>query len=1093
MKSRTLRRAGALLLALTLACSLLTLPVSAVDQLAVSLTPNSVSLKLGSSNTSSTLTPTITAGGTALTDLTGVDLVWSIVSGNDVISLSGGTVSALKEGNAEVSLTVTETTDPTNTASASCSVTVAPADTPVSPQVTIQLNPESATLPLGESLTVTAEVTPEGAPLDWKSSDSVNFRLSIDSYNPRKVTVTTSSRAEPKDRLTLTALSREDPSAYAICVIEVIPARAPQPSSVLINTTPTADGKNYVDIGTDDDLTLSASVSPAGVAEEDGRLTWSSSDTSVARVNASTGKVTGVSPGEATITVTTPNGKIDQREIEVSGLLLSYVKKSTSGGRGETISLTEGSEVDIPQYRDITVSYQAFGNARNKNITWESSNNSVAQVLGGRVTGHYPGSNVTITASADGTSCQSSFKVRVSEDVADAINVNMGSEPSYAFSGILSQLNARSQSKAGAPLDYVYSLRVSTENGILYYRYTSSETPSHGIGGTERYYYQPSGQGQMALRDVSFVPLPGFSGTAVVDYSAASTSGATFTGTIRIEASASSGGLSYSTQMDQPLALVGEHFSSVCKSRNGQALHYVTFTQPASSRGALYYNYSPNGQYSPKVDANTRYYLTSNPRVDNITFVPAEGFVGNVDISYRAVDSAGATYSGTVTVRVYGSGDQTGSGGGNVSYSLSLGQQRTLSAGDFNSASRRVTGSSLSRIRFDSLPSSGTGMLYVNYTGSSSARVTTSTSYYYDSSPRISSITFVPASGYAGTVSIPYTGTDTQGNAFTGNLIFYVGESSTGGTVSYTTRQNQSVSLSAWDFNEACRRAIGTTLDYIRFTSLPSSGAGTLTYGYAGGGASGTRVSTGINYYRSGSPALSSISFVPSGRYTGAVSIPFTGYDADGSRFNGTLRVQVEGAAQTPVISTPTTAVSTASSFSDVTSAWEWARPAIEYLRTNGVTNGYRDNTFRPGRSISRGEFTLMVCRAFGFPTSGASGFPDVPDTSAYAGAIASARNLGIVQGNNGRFQPDRPITRQSAMTMICRALDAAGQSLPAADASILSSFTDGGQVSAFAQPSVAALVQLGAVRGSSSMRLNPGAAISRAEMAVILYRVLTR
>ena len=134
-----------------------------------------------------------------------------------------------------------------------------------------------------------------------------------------------------------------------------------------------------------------------------------------------------------------------------------------------------------------------------------------------------------------------------------------------------------------------------------------------------------------------------------------------------------------------------------------------------------------------------------------------------------------------------------------------------------------------------------------------------------------------------------------------------------------------------------------------------------------------------------------------------------------------------------------------------------------------------------------------MICRAFRFPTSGSSGFPDVPANSVYAGAVATARNLGIVQGNNGRFQPDQPITRQSAMTMICRAIEAAGQTLPAADTALLSSYADGSQVSVFARPSVAALVQMGAVRGNSSSRLNPGAAISRAEMAVILHRVLTR
>ena len=73
------------------------------------------------------------------------------------------------------------------------------------------------------------------------------------------------------------------------------------------------------------------------------------------------------------------------------------------------------------------------------------------------------------------------------------------------------------------------------------------------------------------------------------------------------------------------------------------------------------------------------------------------------------------------------------------------------------------------------------------------------------------------------------------------------------------------------------------------------------------------------------------------------------------------------------------------------------------------------------------------------------------------------------------------------------QALEQQRQSLPAADTGILSSYADGGQVSAFARSSVAAMVQAGAVRGNSASRLNPGAAISRAEMAVILHRVLAR
>lgn len=1082
MKTRFLRRAGSLLLALALACSLLAVPAFAADDTdAVNVPLNSISLE-----PSGPLT--LTPGGTEQLSIlfepanasnqnctwTSSDPAVATVSGTGLITAQAVTAASMA--------TITATAEDGGK-TASCTVTV-------NPRVTgITITPSEGSIAAGETIALTAQIEPDAAAdkrITWSCS---NNRVLLSNIDGPSTTVSVPSGLNPGTIFNVVAQSAANPGVSDVCVIRVSEPLTPSVREVQI-TSPNTTAYTYVDPGTP--LTLEATAYPADADQADRNIIWSSDTPSVATVNAQTGRITGVAPGKAVIRATASGDETvyAQREIEVSGILLSYLKRSPTGGRGETVSLTGSSTVDIYQNYDISVSVDPYGNARNKTITWESSNNSVAQALAGRVTASYPG-EATITASVDGTDFRASFKVHVSEDVADAITVNMGSAPSYAFSGILSQLNARSQSKAGAPLDYVYSLRVSTENGVLYYRYTSSETPSHGVGGSENYYFQPSGQGQMALRDVTFVPLPGFSGTAVVDYNGVSTSGSPFTGTIRIEAAASSGGLSYSTQADQPIAFVGEHFSSVCKSRNGQALRYVTFTQPASSRGTLYYNYSPNGQFSPKVDSNTRYYLTSTPKIDNITFVPADGYVGNVEIPYRGVDSAGALYNGTVSIRVYGSGGQTGSSGNNVTYSLGLNQQRTLNAGDFNSASRWATGSGLSRIRFNSLPSSGAGTLYVNYTGSSSARVTTAASYYYDASPRISSITFVPAAGYAGTVSIPFTGTNTQGSTFSGSLIFYVGEGGGTGTVSYTTQQNRSAALSAWDFDEACRRVTGSTLNYIRFNSLPSSGAGTLYYGYTGSASSGSRVSVNTNYYRSGSPALSSVSFVPAAGYTGTVSIPFTGYDNDGSRFNGTLRIQVNGTSyvETPAVSTPVYT----SSFSDVTSGWEWARPAIEYLRDNGITNGYRDNTFRPSQPISRGEFTLMVCRAFQFPTSGASGFPDVPDTSTYAGAIASARDLGIVQGNNGRFQPDQPITRQSAMTMICRALDAAGQSLPTADTALLSSFTDGAQVSSFARPSVAALVQLGAVRGNSAMRLNPGAAISRAEMAVILYRVLTR
>lgn len=1314
MKSRILRRAGALLLALSLACSLLTLPVSAADIPGLSIIADKAELESGGSTTLR-----LTGAPTGAD----IDIEWT--SNQTVLFLSprtdkticdvtAGTVTGADTVEVEVTATVKNGTG--DSGSAVCTVTVKPEEPdpvdppdpipPSKPDITVKLDKNSASLPIGGSLTLKADVTaPEGTntTLNWNPSDKSKFRLDVSPYDSHTATITTSSSAKPGDRVTLIAYSQEDPGASDYCVIEVVAAASPQVSSVQITTTPTNDGRNYVDLGAGNEVTLVATVSPAGVSEEDGRITWTSSDTSIARVNPNTGEITGVAPGEATITAEA-GGKTDERKIEVSGILLSYVDKSTTGGKGETVRLFEDSVVDIYQYRDLSIVYEVFGNARNKTIGWESSNNSVAQVLAGRVTAHYPGSDVTITATAEGTYCHSSFKVRVLEDVAQAILVDMGSEPSYSFSGLLYELDRRSQDKAKGPLDCVYSLKVSTENGVLYYKYTSPETPGHGVGGTERYYYQPTGQGQMALKDVTFIPLPGFDGTAVVDYNAVATNGTTFSGTIRIEATAT-GDVSYSTAIDQPVSFAAEHFSAVCKGRTGRAIGYVTFGLPSSSRGTLYYNYSPTGQYSPKVNNSTRYYASSSPSIDDITFVPAKGYSGDVDIPYRCTDSSGASYSGTVRIRVYGA---NGEGSGSVEYSIGRNQRKSLNASDFNSACQRAVNGTLNYIRFNSLPSSSAGTLYLNYRNSSSTKVTTGRNYYRSGTPRISDISFVPASNYSGTVTIPFTGTSSGGATFSGSLVFHVDDGT--GTVHYNTPKGQSVTFGSGEFNDACYSITGRALSRIRFTSLPSSGTGVLYYNYYN--ASSSRASTGTDYRRSGTPSISSLTFVPAAGYVGTVTIPFTGYDENNTRFNATVTISVgggsgrsifysvpangfvrfaaadfnsacrsatgdalsyvrfdlpafqygslyyqyntasrtggtvssstgyyysntspllgdvgfaasstagtatfgytgystrgdsftgtveitisgsaavssviryTGSAAHPIpfraadfqnacqaalgnplsyvqfsslpysgrlyqnysgpvrtgtgvssgthygpqqlgqisylpkaefqgtLTIPYTAYDTkggshssavelqisngycAATFSDTASGWDWAKPSIEFLRSSGVTNGYSNNTYRPGQSISRGEFTLMICRAFQFSTGGSSGFPDVPAGSTYAGAVAAARDLGIVQGNNGRFQPDRPITRQSAMTMICRAIEAAGQSLPVADADLLSSYADGSQVSAFARTSVAALVQMGAVRGNSASRLNPGAAISRAEMAVILHRVLTR
>ena len=86
---------------------------------------------------------------------------------------------------------------------------------------------------------------------------------------------------------------------------------------------------------------------------------------------------------------------------------------------------------------------------------------------------------------------------------------------------------------------------------------------------------------------------------------------------------------------------------------------------------------------------------------------------------------------------------------------------------------------------------------------------------------------------------------------------------------------------------------------------------------------------------------------------------------------------------------------------------------------------------------------------------------------------------------------PNSQITRQDAMVMIVNAMKAAGKLQSTASTSVLYNFSDGSTVAGYAQQAVSSLVQMGAVNGSNG-RLNPRAAITRAEMAVILHFVMT-
>lgn len=175
--------------------------------------------------------------------------------------------------------------------------------------------------------------------------------------------------------------------------------------------------------------------------------------------------------------------------------------------------------------------------------------------------------------------------------------------------------------------------------------------------------------------------------------------------------------------------------------------------------------------------------------------------------------------------------------------------------------------------------------------------------------------------------------------------------------------------------------------------------------------------------------------------------------------------------------------------FADVNLGYDWAFHAIDYLANTGVVSGTGNLIYSPAKTLSRADFVLMLYRAYDMEKyATGDNFADIPETAYYAQAVRAARAIGIAAGDSkNNFYPNGRLTRQDAMVLLKRTLDRTGLSFESGD---LSKFTDGKQVADYAVESVSALINAGVIAGAKG-KLNPTGEITRAEMAVMLYRAL--
>jgi uncharacterized protein YjdB len=204
----------------------------------------------------------------------------------------------------------------------------------------------------------------------------------------------------------------------------------PTPSNTTVKVESVAVSSATVSLTEGDSQTITVTISPSNATDK--KYTFSSSDTSIVTIDEN-GKITAVKAGEATITVTTSDGNktatckvtVKVKEIPVESVSLDKTELSLTEEQTETLTATV--------YPD---------NATNTEVTWTSSDPSIANVdENGKITALKAG-EITITVTSSDGNKTATCKVAIAAKKI-AVESITAKRTSLTFdAGIKSHLNA---------------------------------------------------------------------------------------------------------------------------------------------------------------------------------------------------------------------------------------------------------------------------------------------------------------------------------------------------------------------------------------------------------------------------------------------------------------------------------------------------------------------------------------------------------------------------------------------------------------------------------------------------------------------------
>lgn len=168
-----------------------------------------------------------------------------------------------------------------------------------------------------------------------------------------------------------------------------------------------------------------------------------------------------------------------------------------------------------------------------------------------------------------------------------------------------------------------------------------------------------------------------------------------------------------------------------------------------------------------------------------------------------------------------------------------------------------------------------------------------------------------------------------------------------------------------------------------------------------------------------------------------------------------------------------------------------WAKEAIEYCLSKGYFKDIvKDQKFEPEKQITRGEFITVLARFAGAKESNAkTSFTDIDKNMYYAPFVAWAKENNITAGTgNGKFSPDKPISRAEMTTMLYRFLKSIKIDLKSLDKNI--DFKDKDKIPSWAKDAIKEMVDFGILNGNDDGTFNPKGKFKRCQMSQIIYNL---